>query len=347
MKMRLVHSLRCPSTREPVELVNGAQSDDGEIESGELVTPSGRRYVITCGIPAMLIPETWRAGQPETRDSFSEKWRRAPRYRESTRSHYVPWYLERYGFHNLEGLRAFLTTKRRILDAGTAHGRDVELFATNSSARVFGIDISDGIQQAHRDLRHLQNVDFAQADLRRLPFPDSYFDFISCDQVIHHTPDVYESLVALRRHLQPGGHLAFYVYRKKGPIREFCDDYIRQFTVRMSPDECMQVSEALTKLGKALSDLDVQVEVPDIPILEIKAGKYDLQRFIYWNVLKCYWNETLDWTSNAITNFDWYHPLHAHRHTPEEVRVWCEAAHLEIEHFNVVESGISVLARTA
>ena len=30
-------------------------------------------------------------------------------------------------------------------------------------------------------------------------------------------------------------------------------------------------------------------------------------------------------TSNVITNFDWYHPLHAHRHTPEELRAWCAA----------------------
>jgi SAM-dependent methyltransferase len=294
----------------------------------------------------MLAPEAWRPGQAETRESFSEKWRRAPNYREDTRDHYVPWYLERYGFRTLEGLRAFLAPKRRILDAGTAHGRDVELFASNSAARVFGIDISDVIWPTHRDLRHLENVDLVQADLGRLPFPDSYFDFISCDQVIHHTPDPYKSLLALRRHLESGGHLAFYVYRKKGPIREFCDDHVRQVTVRMSPDECMEVSEAFTKLGKALSDLHVQIAVPvDIPILEIKAGTYDLQRFIYWNVFKCYWNDSLDWTSNVITNFDWYHPLHAYRYTPDEVRAWCETAHLEIEHFDIVESGISVLAR--
>src|SRR5262245_7267282 len=194
MKMQLVQSLRCPVTREPVQLVNETQAFDGEVESGELVTQSGRRYAIADGIPAMLNSEAWRPGQAETRESFSEKWRRAPNYRENTRDHYVPWYLERYGFRTLEGLRAFLAPKRRILDAGTAHGRDVELFASNSAARVFGIDISDVIWPTHRDLRHLENVDLVQADLSRLPFPDSYFDFISCDQVIHHTPDPYKSL---------------------------------------------------------------------------------------------------------------------------------------------------------
>src|SRR5262245_16983508 len=150
MKMQLVQSLRCPVTREPVQLVNETQAFDGEVESGELVTPSGRRYLISRGVPTMLAPEAWRPGQAETRESFSEKWRRAPNYRENTRDHYVPWYLERYGFRTLEGLRAFLAPKRRILDAGTGHGRDVELFATSSTARVFGVDISEGIRNAFR-----------------------------------------------------------------------------------------------------------------------------------------------------------------------------------------------------
>jgi hypothetical protein len=62
-------------------------------------------------------------------------------------------------------------------------------------------------------------------------------------------------------------------------------------------------------------------------------------------MFKCYWNDTMDWDANVITNFDWYHPLHAHRHTPEEVQRWCAEENLHIEHFDVQESGISVLAR--
>ena len=52
----------------------------------------------------------------------------------------------------------------------------------------------------------------------------------------------------------------------------------------------------------------------------------------------------MDWQTNVMTNFDWYHPVHAHRHTPEEVGQWFEEALVDIVHFSVVESGISVLA---
>src|SRR5262249_50529606 len=184
-----------------------------------------REYRVVEGVPVML-PETWADGQAQTRDSFSEKWRRVPQYREATRAHYVQWYLERYGFGSVDGLRNFLSSKRRILDAGTGHGRDVELFAQTSRAAVFGVDISAGIYNAYRDLGHLENAHLIQADLGALPFDPGFFDFISCDQVIHHTPDARQSLERLVRHLALGGHVAFYVYKKKGPIREFSDDYI-------------------------------------------------------------------------------------------------------------------------
>lgn len=348
MKPSLVPFLRCPVTGEPLRLIDARPAPEAaEIESGRLVSDGGREYVVRDGVPVLLDPATFAPGQAETRASFSEKWRRAPGYREDTKAHYVAWYLERYGHGDLDGLRRFLADKRLILDAGTGHGRDAEMYATLApQATVFGLDISDGIHVAYAGLRHLPNLHLVQADLERPPFASGLFDFVACDQVIHHTPDTHRSLRALARWLAPGGHLAVYVYKVKGPIREFCDDYLRERTTRMSVEECLRFSEAMTKFGKALSDLHVEIEVPeDLPLLEIRAGRYDLQRFLYWNVFKMYWNDSQDWTSNVITNFDWYHPLHAHRHRPEEVRAWFEAEGLSIERFNVVESGISVLGR--
>lgn len=348
MKPDLVQFLRDPITSEPLQLEGATPADGSEIVSGSLVGSGGFRYPIQEGVPTLVRADHFAEGQKETVETFSWKWQRAKNYRSETIGHYNQWYLDRYGFKTEENVKRFLEGKKRILDAGTAHGRDAELYARNSSATVFGLDISYGIRNAYRDLGKVPNLNFVQADLTRLPFAEASFDFIGCDQVIHHTPDTRASLHHLVTRLAPKGHICFYVYKKKGPIREFCDDYIRSQTVNMSPEECYRVSEQITKLGKALSDLKVTVDVPeDIPLLGIHAGKQDIQRFIYWNVFKCYWNDTMDWDSNVITNFDWYHPLHAHRHTREEVERWCEEEGLRIEHIDVQESGISVRAQKA
>jgi ubiquinone/menaquinone biosynthesis C-methylase UbiE/uncharacterized protein YbaR (Trm112 family) len=345
MKISLLNDLICPVTGSSLQLVGRSPDTGAEINSGQLQA-DGRSYEVIDGIPVLLATDTLAPGQAETLASFAEKWKLVPNYRIATRDHYTEWYLERYGFKTLNRLREFLETKQRILDAGTGLGRDAELFAHNTSGTVYAVDASSSVFGVYGDLASHENLNIVQADLTRLPFRQHFFDFISCDQVLHHTPNTRKSLSALLRNLMPGGYIAFYVYKKKAPIREFCDDYIRQFTNRMSPEECLRTCEGITNLGKALSELNVKIQIAeDIPILQIKAGTYDLQRFVYWHMLKCYWNENLDWEMNCITNFDWYHPLHAHRHTREEVQRWCVEENLDIVNFDVVESGISVLAR--
>lgn len=99
----------------------------------------------------------------------------------------------------------------------------------------------------------------------------------------------------------------------------------------------------MTLLGKVLSDLHIEFEIyKDIPELEVKAGRYDLQRFVYYHILKCFWNERFTFDENNLINFDWYHPANAHRHTAKEVKGWFQGARLRLEHFDVSESGITV-----
>lgn len=346
MKRSLVGHLRDPKDLKPVQLAHSEPSEGEEILSGSLRAENGDEYAIAGGVPMMVRTQDFAEGQKETVESFSWKWEKAKEYRTQTLGHYQQWYLQRYGFDSADELSKFLAGKECILDAGTAHGRDAQMYHDHSTAQVFGVDISTGIQNAYRDLKGLERLNLVQGDLANLPFAHEQFDFIGCDQVIHHTPDTRQSLHNLLKRLKVGGHINFYCYKVKAPTREFCDDYIRERTTKMSPEECMKVSEQITHLAKALTELNVQIDVPvDIPILGIEKGKQDIQRFIYWNWFKCYWNETMPWEANVITNFDWYHPLHAHRHTPEELRQWCQEEQLEVEHFDVQESGISVRAR--
>ena len=76
----------------------------------------------------------------------------------------------------------------------------------------------------------------------------------------------------------------------------------------------------------------------------IQAGRYDVQRLIYWHFAKLFWNPELTMEENLHVNFDWYHPRYAHRHSEEEVRGWCDDADLEITRFDVEPSGFTVRA---
>jgi arsenite methyltransferase len=137
----------------------------------------------------------------------------------------------------------------------------------------------------------------------------------------------------------------FYVYRRKAPIREFTDDYVRDRIAELSPEEAWNALRPLTRLGQALAELETDVEVPeDVPLLGIRAGRYDVQRLVYWHIAKLFWNPKMTFEENNHLNFDWYAPTYAHRQSEEEIRGWCNDEGLAITHFDVQEAGYTVRA---
>jgi hypothetical protein len=137
------------------------------------------------------------------------------------------------------------------------------------------------------------------------------------------------------------------VYKEKCPIREFSDDYLRDIVTKMSAPDAWKACTAITLLGKSLSDLGIDFDVPaDIPELKIKAGRYNLQRFLYYNVLKCFWNESMTFDENNLVNFDWYHPAFTYRHSVEEIVSWTRDLGMKVLVLDEDDpSGISVLAQ--
>lgn len=128
-------------------------------------------------------------------------------------------------------------------------------------------------------------------------------------------------------------------------IREFCDDYIREYLKDKTDEQAWEELMPLTLLGKALGDLDIEVEIPqDITYLGIKKGRVNLQRLFYWNIFKAFYKPDFSLEEMNHINFDWYRPLNCHRHTPHEVEQWCAQAGLEIERLHVEEAGITVIA---
>jgi len=347
MKESLLEFIVCPLCKSRFSLTE-ISMNHGEIVSASLVCRKKHTFEVTNGVPRLVIQDRLAEAQKQTQDSYSTQWHRAPEfgYQVGTKEFRINQFLERFGWRNLEHAAEFLSTKEFVLDAGTGLGWHANLCATYTKGEVFGVDISRSIDVAYKHIGHLPNIHLIQADLTRLPFKKGFFEYIISDGVLHHTPSTQKTFKYLVTLLKPLGDIAIYVYKKKSPIREFCDDYIRRFTTELSDEECYKFSEAITKFGKSLSDANVEITVPeDMPYLELKSGRYNLQRFLYWYVFKCFWNDDFDYNTNVIVNFDWCHPKYAWRQTPEEVSAWFREAGLDIVNFNVDESGISILGK--
>lgn len=289
--------------------------------------------------------------QAQTQDTFGYKWQKRETYESETgRAVSRAWLSERYGqaedFAFLRGGRG----KPMLLDAGCGAGLSaLELFGpVLDRIRYLGADISTAVDVAKLRFgeRGFHDAAFMQADVTRLPRPNASVDVIFSEGVLHHTDSTREALLALAPKLKPGGTFMFYVYRKKGPIREFTDDYIRERLQPLSPEEAWKAVEPLSRLGRTLGDLDIEIDIPeDIDLLEIPAGRINLQRLFYWHVFKAYYRPDMGLDEMNHLNFDWYAPRNAHRQTEAEVRVWCADVGLEVERERIEDAGITVVAR--
>jgi ubiquinone/menaquinone biosynthesis C-methylase UbiE len=291
---------------------------------------------------ALLAGASTDTNQQQTNDVFSEKWERYEHSEEKERlyEYQRQWYLKLYGFVSEEALAAHLSNCRVVLDAGCGLGYKAAWFARLAPhALVIGMDYSDAAAQAARIYETIPNLFFVRGDIAHTGMRDGSVDYVSCDQVIMHTESPERTFAELARLTsRRNGQFACYFYAKKALPRELLDDYFRTQCKHVSTDELWQMSEQLTELGRRLSALNATIDSPEIPLLGIKAGTYDVQRFIYWNFLKCFWNEALGRETSVVTNFDWYSPSNARRFSESEVRGLVAANTMAVSFFHAEEA---------
>jgi len=286
-----------------------------------------------------------------TKQSFSDKWSHNERlaFEETLRegSEIQKWILARNGFQSKADLVSHLQNRRRILDAGCGNGRVTALLRECSSpewTQIVAIDLV-AAEVASRNLSTYRNIEVREGDLLSNLSSLGRFDFIYCQEVLHHTADPQRAFTNVCSLLEPGGEIAIYVYKRKAPVREFVDDYVRGKIAPLNYEEAIKASRDITELGRILAELNCKVQVPGVPVLGIEAGEYDLQRFLYHFFMKCFWNPSLSYDENVAINYDWYHPQLCSRHTSDEVRQWFQRAGLTVAHEYVDCYGITMRGR--
>jgi SAM-dependent methyltransferase len=364
-------------TNPELGLAKGARLDayverEGQVIEGAVRAAEGAWYPIIKGVPCFLtglmqpdltdfakshglppptsMPTREAAvEQSKTNATFSDKWRRFKNYGHMPehQEFLFDWYCKKLGLPDLTALKAFYARKSRVLEVGPGSGFNTKFIAENCPGEVFALDVSDAALTTFEHTHTLKNCTVVQADLMLTPFPDAHFDFIIADGVLHHTPNTRDAVRALYRKLAPGGQMFFYVYRQMGAARYFSDQHIRSAFMTLSPEDCYAACEGITDLGRELSRLGAKITLDKpIPVLGIPAGTHDVQRLLYYNFVKCFWNDAFDYETNNMVNFDWYHPHNAWQHSQTEVEDWLKE--LDVAEYSFQDAnpnGISTLAR--
>lgn len=343
------------------------KSDGDRVIEGVLREPDGAWHPIIDGLPifrsealqpdltefatahglAYAPPPADTTGQAETNTTFSDKWRRFTTYGWADQhwDFHAQWFVKKLGLDGVEDLARFYGQFERVLECGTGSGFNLNFISKHARGEVFGLDISDAAVTSHQNLRDLPNLSMVRADLFHAPFADDSFDFVIADGVLHHTPSTRGAVEALYKKVKPGGKFFFYIYKRMGPARYFVDQHIRESFTKLTPEECYEACHAITELGRELSKIDTKINLENaIPSLGLPAGEHNVQRFVYYGFMKCFWNDAFDFETNNMINYDWYHPHHAWQHTEEEVTVWL--TDLGVKDFNIYDAnpnGLSVL----
>jgi SAM-dependent methyltransferase len=288
--------------------------------------------------------------QKQTEETFGFKWKKEDTFdsRASTKR-MRKWLFEKYNDPQ-DWLSLILNKNPLVLDAGCGAGLSGFEYwgGVMSRIRYLGVDISEACYVAAKraNEKKYNRAVFMRSNIDQLPFESPLFDLIFSEGVLHHTDSTKNSFKHLCKFLRPEGLFMFYIYRKKGPIREFTDDYIREKLQAISPEQAWKAIEPLSKLGIELGKLNVEIDVPEsIDILGLPCGKINLQRFFYWHICKAFYDPSLTFDEMHHINFDWFAPKNAHRHTVDEVKDWCRTQKLEIQHMKEEISGITCVAK--
>lgn len=311
-------------------------------ENGFLISTTGK-YPLYDGIPN-FVRKLDNPLQEQVQQSFGNKWTKSDFGQDDHDFKKIKNLMLQMMGLNESDLSIF--QNKIVLDTGIGSGSSARLWAQKSK-EFHGIDISKAVYRAKNALKSSgKEPVLSQADLNALPYVDNSFDVIVSNGVFHHTPDTKVALKNCIKKLKTDGFCLFYIYKKKAPLREFADDYIRDRISDLSYDYAMKAMEPITDFAKSLHEQSIKIQIPnDVEILGIKKGEYDLQRFIYQFFFKCFWNESWGFEYSNLTNYDWYHPKFAWRHTKTEIQDWCKEFNLQIEYIKETESGYTCLVK--
>ncbi|MGO9646946.1 MAG: methyltransferase domain-containing protein [Terriglobales bacterium] len=312
MKPRLLSYIVCPQCGSSFD-ARAEREQDGEIFEGSLQCRGCQAsFPVIRGIPRFLPPEL-SAAKRATAAAFGYEWTHYAELTAADREEFLDW---------IKPLDETVFANRVVLDGGCGKGRHLFLAAKFGAADAIGIDLSDAVESAYQNTRHLPNAHVIQADIYNLPF-SSRFEFAYSIGVLHHLPEPKQGFLGLVKKLKPGGRIAIWVYGKEGnrwiellvdPIRIHVTSRLPKFITRV-------ISFALSL------PLYAALKLVYLPVHRIR-GLAPLKKILpyadYLSAISGY-----SFSENLWNVFDQLVAPTAFYITREEVEDWFAAANLE------------------
>lgn len=170
-------------------------------DTGELLRRGEDRLVSTSSAFPIVNGVVRFVSTAGIASNWSRQWDRWKRLHAIGREEAAKKFAQKFGFDPFDPL----CPSRTILDAGCGSGRNLLAFS-GSQHYVWAVDLSDSVDVALENA-NAPNIEIAQADLAKLPFPDGFFDFIFSDGVLIHVPDLQVAVASLSRKVKPGGSM--------------------------------------------------------------------------------------------------------------------------------------------
>ena len=244
MKEELLEILCEPGTHAPLKL-KATESRDGEVWAGVLLSEqTGAEYPVRDGILRFVPASNYT-------DSLGLQWNRFSKVQMDSASGAGD---SRRRFECETRWTPDLVSGRWVLDGGCGCGRFAEVAAA-MGARVLALDYSSAVDAARRNLGHLPNVHYVQADLLAPPLRPQSLPFAYSIGVIQHTPDPPRVLASILGLLAPGGRFAFTIYARRWYTKLNTKYLIRPVTKRMDPARLLRGIERAMPVLFPLTDV--------------------------------------------------------------------------------------------
>jgi SAM-dependent methyltransferase len=238
MRLRFLDLACCPECLGQLNVDWREPAHGDEIESGALrCAQCARQFPVIGSIPRLLpdalAPQTLRyhaefvARHSQQLTAFieraggsgAEESRWWADERRTLRSYSYQWRKFKEMFPHWE--EVFVDTVKPItpeffagkvgLDGGCGFGRSI-FYAATFGAEMIGLDLSEAIEAARENTRHLPNVHLVQGDIFHPPVRRQALDFVYSIGVLHHLPDPKGGFLSLSRLLKPGAPMFIWVY---------------------------------------------------------------------------------------------------------------------------------------